>query len=105
MAICAMLALAACGGGGGTASDEGSAEERASTKTGSGSDGPSGSEVNSEAQKPPKPPKVSVPSGPPPKQIVVVDLEKGKGKVLKWGTEMSVRYVAVDYKTGKVLET
>jgi peptidylprolyl isomerase len=105
MTICAAFALAACGGGSSTASDEGStAKEQASTEAGSRSDGSSGSEISSEAPRPTKPPKVSVPPGPPPKHIVVKDLREGTGAVLKWGKELSVRYVAVDYKTGKVIE-
>ncbi|HET9198578.1 MAG TPA: FKBP-type peptidyl-prolyl cis-trans isomerase [Solirubrobacterales bacterium] len=46
-------------------------------------------------------PKVSVPSGPPPKELVVKDLEKGTGAVAKSGDQVTVQYVGVDYKTGK----
>ncbi len=103
--ICATFALVACGGDSSTASDEDStAPEQASTETGSRSGELSGPEVSSEAARPTKPPKVSVPPGPPPKQIVTKDIKRGTGAVLKWGKELSVRYVAVDYKTGKVIE-
>jgi peptidylprolyl isomerase len=46
-------------------------------------------------------PKVEVPKGPPPKELVVKDLEKGKGPGAKLGDEVTVEYVGVDYKTGK----
>lgn len=46
-------------------------------------------------------PKVKVPSGPPPKKLVIKELEKGKGPEAKIGDEVTVEYVGVDYKTGK----
>lgn len=46
-------------------------------------------------------PKVSVPSGPPPKQLVIKDVEKGTGATAKAGDQVSVQYVGVDYETGK----
>ena len=46
-------------------------------------------------------PKVKVPSGPPPKQLVVDDLEDGKGPAAEAGDEVTVQYVGVNYKTGK----
>jgi peptidylprolyl isomerase len=46
-------------------------------------------------------PKVEVPKGPPPKKLVVKDLEEGKGPAAKLGDEVSVEYVGVVYKTGK----
>ena len=66
----------------------------------------------SEASKPPKPqkkvpttnktkPKVEVPKGPPPKKLVIKDLEAGKGPAAKAGDEVTVHYVGVLYKNGK----
>jgi peptidylprolyl isomerase len=46
-------------------------------------------------------PKVEVPQGPPPKKLVVNDIEEGTGPVAKKGDEVTVHYVGVDYKTGK----
>jgi peptidylprolyl isomerase len=46
-------------------------------------------------------PKVTVPSGPPPKKLTIKDLEKGSGPAAKSGDEVTVNYVGVDYKTGK----
>jgi peptidylprolyl isomerase len=46
-------------------------------------------------------PEVKVPSGPPPKSLVVKDIEKGTGAAAKAGDAISVNYVGVNYKTGK----
>ncbi len=46
-------------------------------------------------------PKVVVPTGPPPKQLVVKDLIKGTGPVAKTGSTVTVQYVGVLYKGGK----
>jgi peptidylprolyl isomerase len=46
-------------------------------------------------------PKVVVPTGPPPKQVVVKDLIKGTGPVAKTGSTVTVQYVGVLYKGGK----
>ena len=53
--------------------------------------------------KPPKrtKPKVNVPSGPPPKNMVVKNLITGTGPKAKKGDVVTVQYVGVDYKTGK----
>jgi peptidylprolyl isomerase len=46
-------------------------------------------------------PIVKVPAGAPPKELVVKDLEEGRGPAAKSGDEVTVHYVGVDYKTGK----
>jgi peptidylprolyl isomerase len=46
-------------------------------------------------------PKVTVPSGAPPKKLVIEDLEEGSGAAAKAGDKVTVQYVGVDYKTGK----
>lgn len=46
-------------------------------------------------------PKVTVPKGPPPKKLVVKDLQAGTGPAAQAGDEVTVQYVGVDYKTGK----
>jgi peptidylprolyl isomerase len=60
------------------------------------------------AIKPPPPeppfPQVQVPDGPPPKKLVVKDLEEGSGEPAKRGDTMSVLFVAGSYKTGKQFE-
>lgn len=50
-------------------------------------------------------PKVKVPNGPPPKQLVVNDLKAGSGAEVKPGDEIVVDYVAINYKTGKKFES
>ena len=49
-------------------------------------------------------PHISVPPGPPPKHVVVKELEKGSGDLIKTNEEIAVRYVSFDYHTGDVLE-
>jgi peptidylprolyl isomerase len=46
-------------------------------------------------------PTVIVPSGPPPKHLVVKDLVKGKGAVATKSSTVTVQYVGVLYNTGK----
>jgi FKBP-type peptidyl-prolyl cis-trans isomerase len=56
-----------------------------------------------------KPPAIRVPSGPPPKKVVIKDLVQGKGVAIppisgKHMVEISTLYKAVSYKTGKPFE-
>jgi peptidylprolyl isomerase len=46
-------------------------------------------------------PKVQVPSGAPPTHLVVKDLVVGTGATVKSGSQVTVNYVGVLYKTGK----
>ena len=50
-------------------------------------------------------PKVRVPNGPPPKQLVVRNLREGSGAEVKPGDDIAVDYVGVNYKTGKKFES
>jgi peptidylprolyl isomerase len=50
-------------------------------------------------------PKVEVPDAPPPKKLVVEDLEPGDGEAAKAGDQISVQYVGVDYETGKEFDS
>jgi FKBP-type peptidyl-prolyl cis-trans isomerase len=50
-------------------------------------------------------PKVSVPSGAPPKTLVVKDLIKGTGKTATNGSTVTVNYVGVLYKGGKEFDS
>jgi FKBP-type peptidyl-prolyl cis-trans isomerase len=50
-------------------------------------------------------PNVEVPSGPPPKDLVVKDIEEGSGAEVKADDEVVVDYVGVLYKTGKQFES
>lgn len=42
-------------------------------------------------------PKVTVPSGPPPKKLEIKEIEKGTGATAKAGDEVTVQYVGVGY--------
>lgn len=46
-----------------------------------------------------KKPKVTVPDGPPPKQLQTRDIEEGSGKTAKSGDNVTMDYVGVSYST------
>jgi peptidylprolyl isomerase len=50
-------------------------------------------------------PKVTVPNGPAPSKLVTKDLITGTGKVAAAGDTVTVNYVGVLYKTGKVFDS
>jgi peptidylprolyl isomerase len=86
LALCAALAIAGCGGG---------SSKKSTT-----------ADSNATTAPPVAPPQrtkpaVTVPKGPAPKQLVVKDLIKGTGAVAQSGSQVTVQYVGVDYKTGK----
>lgn len=97
-ALCALLALAGCGG------DDDSTSESTETTQASTVESP---ESTTPAKKKAKPtankskPKVTVPSGPPPKKLEIRDIEEGSGAVAKAGATVSVQYVGVNYKNGE----
>lgn len=82
MVICVAVAAAGCGGGSSSGAKEagGGASAEASGKT---------------------KPHVTVPHGPPPKKLVIHELEEGSGAEAKRGDEVTVQYVGVSYKSGK----
>jgi peptidylprolyl isomerase len=88
LAVIAALAVGGCGGSDDTSSSEATAETGASAIAETG--GPEKTK-----------PKVEVPKGPPPKKLVVKEIEPGTGAEAKSGDEITVQYVGVDYKTGK----
>jgi peptidylprolyl isomerase len=45
-------------------------------------------------------PKVTVPKGPPPKKLVIEEIEKGTGAAVKTGDEVTVRWAGFLYKSG-----
>lgn len=87
--LCVSLALAACGG------EESSGEAEPTTPS-----KPAVTEVRGARAVP----EVRLPPGPPPKDLVVVDLKKGTGAVAELGQRLTVQYVGVSYKTGKPFE-
>jgi peptidylprolyl isomerase len=80
VALCALVALAGCGGGSSGADESTATVEK--TK-----------------------PKVVVPKGPPPKELVVKDLEEGSGAEAKAYDVVTVQYVGVDYRTGREFDS
>ena len=88
LAVMAALAVAGCGGSDDTSSTEATAESNSGATAETG-----GSEKTK--------PKVVVPNGPPPKKLVIKEIEPGSGPEAKSGDEVTVQYVGVNYKTGK----
>ena len=86
--IAAALVIAGCGGGDDSSSTSSSTSTESTQKT----------TANTPQRSKPK---VVVPNGPPPKELVIKDLIKGDGAVAKPGDQVVVQYVGVDYKTGK----
>jgi peptidylprolyl isomerase len=95
---CLVLAIVGCGGGSDSSSDESSPSSGESATT-SESGAPANGKLAAEVGK--KKPKVTVPSGPPPKSLQKKDLVVGTGPEAKGGDEVTVQYVGVGYKSKK----
>jgi FKBP-type peptidyl-prolyl cis-trans isomerase len=54
-----------------------------------------------EAAGTPEKPKVTVPDGPPPKELKIEDLEEGSGPAAETGDSVEMHYVGVSYSNGK----
>lgn len=91
--VCAGL-LAGCGSS--DDSSTGSSESTGATTSESTS-----TEAGGEKTKP----KVTVPTGAPPKKLEVKELEEGSGAEAKSGDEVTVQYVGVNYKNGKEFDS
>ena len=53
----------------------------------------------------PTPPKFELPPGPPPKEVVIRDLRKGRGAEIQSDDFFSASYISLNYRTGdKVVE-
>jgi peptidylprolyl isomerase len=91
---CLVLALAGCGGGSDSSSTSGE-----STSASSKSPPPANGKLAAEVGK--KKPKVTVPSGPPPKSLQKKDLVVGTGPEAKGGDEVTLQYVGVGYTSKK----
>lgn len=95
--LCVALALSVAGCGGSDESSTGSVESTTSTEE-------STAKKSESATKKTKP-KVTVPKGAPPKQLVIKELEEGTGAEAKAGDEVAVQYVGVNYKNGKEFDS
>jgi peptidylprolyl isomerase len=90
---CLALAVAGCGGSDDSSS---SSESTASTEATTTESSSPSKESKSEGGEKTKP-KVTVPSGPPPKKLEVKEIEKGTGETAKPGDTVTVQYVGVGY--------
>ncbi|HEX7244154.1 MAG TPA: FKBP-type peptidyl-prolyl cis-trans isomerase [Solirubrobacterales bacterium] len=93
LACLALLAAAGCGGG----SDDSSSESTASTSESGSGESTTAKKAKPGAKK--TKPKVTVPSGPPPKKLEVIEIEEGTGPEAKKGDAVSVQYVGVGYES------
>jgi peptidylprolyl isomerase len=87
---CATLILAGCGDDDSTSESNGATDSAAAEAPESSGDASSRSK-----------PKVTVPSGAPPKQLEETDLIEGTGAEAKSGDEVTVQYVGVGYDSGE----
>jgi len=95
---CLALFAAGCGSSDDSSTDgEGTATAEATTKESSApkEEAKSGGEKSGGGEK--TKPNVTVPSGPPPKQLEIKEIEKGTGAEAKRGDEVTVQYVGVGY--------
>jgi peptidylprolyl isomerase len=93
-----VAALAGCGGGG--SKDKSSASTATSPAAAPPATASTAAPATGAQQLGHKP-KVTVPSGSPPKKLVVKDLVPGTGAVAKAGDAVSVHYVGVSYGNGR----
>lgn len=101
------LLVAGCGGSSddsSTSSGESTATNTISGEENSASSGKSSAESGASAVKKSAggektKPEVTVPSGPPPQQLEIKEIEKGSGKAAKAGDEVLVQYVGVGYES------
>jgi peptidylprolyl isomerase len=94
-AVLAVLAFAAAGCG--SDDDKGKDEAATTPATASAPAAPTPTTPTETATKP----KVTVPSGPPPKKLEIKDLKQGSGQAAKAGDALTVQYVGVNYANGK----
>jgi peptidylprolyl isomerase len=87
--LCALLAIAGCGGGSSDEATAGATEASAPIKAG-------GDAASDRTQ-----PEVIVPEDDPPGRLVVNDLIEGTGAEAKPGDEVFVNYVAAGYESGE----
>lgn len=90
---CLALVFAGCG------DDSSSSTSSSGAETTAEAESPQGEETGEAASG--KKPKVTVPSGPPPKKLETNDLRQGSGPAAKAGDEVTVQYVGVGYDTKK----
>ncbi len=107
-AISSVLALSACGGSGSTVATQDSSVTSSSTIAETPEPAPKlppgADAANPIADSLSKPPKVSVPSGPPPTHIIVKDFKKGWGPAAKPHSRLALHFIGIDYRSHKPFE-
>jgi FKBP-type peptidyl-prolyl cis-trans isomerase len=102
---CLALLLAGCGSDSSSTSSSGEEASTTAEKTEESAqateEDAAAAKKGEEAAKKKTKPKVKVPKGPPPKKLVIKDLEEGSGPEAKPGDEVTVHYVGVNYRGGK----
>lgn len=96
--ICLVVGLAACGD---DESGDSGATTSATTNESNEAQAPADSEESSGDTANRKKPKVTVPSGSAPKQLVTDDLTEGSGAAAKAGDQVTVHYVGVGFDSGE----
>jgi peptidylprolyl isomerase len=97
IAACLALVFAGCG------DDDSSTTSAAGDETSAAKQDESSQPAESSKEK--TKPKVTVPDGPAPKQLVTKDLETGSGPAAKAGDEVTVQYVGVGYDSKKEFDS
>ena len=94
---CLAVVVAGCGSSdnSSTGSSESTATSTESSEKSPAESGESAEKLSSGGEK--TKPKVTVPSGPPPKKLEIKEIEKGTGPAAKAGDEATVQYVGVGY--------
>jgi len=108
-ALAAAILIAGCGGSSSSSSigiNEESKSAEALAKSGAtGEAGATGAAATTPTSGPlSKEPKVTPPSGPPPSKTVTKEIITGTGPEAKAGESITVNYVGVLYKTGKIFD-
>ena len=97
LTLSAALALAAAGCG--------SSDDKTSSSDASASSDQTTTQAAAPATaKPRSKPKVKVPGGKPPKKLVIKDLIPGTGPAAKAGDPITVNYIGVNFKGGKMFD-
>jgi peptidylprolyl isomerase len=91
ISLCVALALAVAGCG---SSDDDSSSTSATSEAATTTESQSSEDLNTK-------PEVTVPGGPPPKEMEIKELVEGTGAEAKPGVESTVQYVGVGYKSGE----
>jgi len=111
--VCIALAVAGCGGDDSTTESTDTTQATTTESPPAESTAPKAAKPEATRKAKPEPskqakpaggktkPKVTVPSGPPPKQLEIEDIEVGSGATAKEGDVVSVQYVGVGYGSGE----